>query len=87
MCAYDRWTSGNGMMGVSAPCRTALDKEPFMNRALSLVLVIILVLLLIGMLPAWPYSAGWGYFPSGGIGLLVLILVLVVIFGPRAPVV
>jgi Protein of unknown function (DUF3309) len=58
-----------------------------MNRALSLVLVIILVLLLIGMLPAWPFSAGWGYYPSGGIGLLLIILILVIIFGPRSPVV
>ena len=56
-----------------------------MNRALSLVLLVILVLVLIGMLPAWPYSTGWGYYPSGGIGLLLLILVLVIIFGPRSP--
>lgn len=44
------------------------------------LLVILLVLLLIGALPAWPYSTGWGYFPSGGIGLVLLILILVVIF-------
>ncbi len=52
-----------------------------MNRTAQLVLVIILVLLLIGMLPAWPYSSGWGYYPSGGVGLLVLILVVLLVLG------
>ena len=41
------------------------------------LLIILLVLLLIGALPAWPYSAGWGYYPSGGLGLIVLIIVVV----------
>ena len=45
------------------------------------ILLIILVLILIGALPTWPYSGGWGYYPSGGIGLLVLIIVLLLIFG------
>ena len=40
-----------------------------MNSTTRIVLVVILVLLVIGMLPAWPYSAGWGYYPSGGLGL------------------
>jgi len=41
------------------------------------VLVVILILLLLGALPAWPYSTGWGYYPAGGIGgLLILIIVL-----------
>jgi hypothetical protein len=47
--------------------------------SLGTILLIILVLLLLGALPAWPYSTGWGYYPSGGLGLvLVVILVLVV---------
>ena len=55
-----------------------------MNRLLNIILVIFLVLLLIGLLPAWPYSASWGYFPSGGIGLLVVILLVLLIMGePR----
>jgi len=42
------------------------------------ILLIILILLLVGALPTWPYSSGWGYYPSGGLGvLLVVILVLV----------
>ncbi|UIF91442.1 DUF3309 family protein [Cupriavidus sp. UYPR2.512] len=45
------------------------------------ILLIILVLLLVGALPAWPYSSGWGYWPSGGLGLIVLIVVLLVVLG------
>ena len=45
------------------------------------ILLIILIILLIGALPTWPYSGGWGYYPSGGFGLLVLIIVLLLIFG------
>jgi Protein of unknown function (DUF3309) len=48
---------------------------------LRLLLIIILILLLIGTLPAWPYSQGWGYFPSGGLGLLLLILIILVVMG------
>ena len=45
------------------------------------ILLIILILLLIGALPAWPYSSGWGYYPSGGVGLIVLILLILVLMG------
>ncbi len=45
------------------------------------ILLIVLVLLLIGALPAWPYSAGWGYFPSGGLGLILLILIILAVMG------
>jgi Protein of unknown function (DUF3309) len=40
------------------------------------ILVIILLLLLLGALPTWPYSAGWGYYPSGGLGLVLLIVLI-----------
>jgi hypothetical protein len=40
------------------------------------ILLIILVLLLIGAFPTWPYSSGWGYYPSGGIGLILLIVLI-----------
>jgi hypothetical protein len=43
------------------------------------LLVIILILLLIGALPLWPYSSGWGYYPSGGLGLLVVILIILLV--------
>lgn len=45
------------------------------------ILLIILVLLLVGALPAWPYSGGWGYYPSGGLGLVVVILLILVLMG------
>lgn len=43
------------------------------------ILLIILVVLILGALPTWPYSAGWGYYPSGGLGLLLLILLILVV--------
>jgi len=46
---------------------------------MRLLLLILLIILVIGALPTWPYSAGWGYYPSGGIGLLVVILIIVLL--------
>ena len=46
---------------------------------LRTILIIILVLALLGSLPAWPYSTGWGYYPSGGLGLVLLIVVVVIL--------
>ena len=46
---------------------------------MNTILLILLVLLLIGALPTWPYSSGWGYYPSGGLGLILLIVLLVVL--------
>ena len=48
---------------------------------MSTILIIILVLLLVGALPTWPYSSGWGYYPSGGFGLIVLILIILALTG------
>ena len=48
---------------------------------LGTILLIFLVLLLIGAIPAWPHSKSWGYYPSGGIGLVVLILLLLILTG------
>jgi len=45
------------------------------------ILLIILILLLIGALPSWPYSRGWGYYPSGGVGIIVLIIVVLLLAG------
>jgi len=49
--------------------------------AMGTVLLIILVLLLLGALPSWPYSAGWGYYPSGGLGLVLLIVIILLVMG------
>jgi uncharacterized protein DUF3309 len=48
---------------------------------MSTILIVILVLLLIGALPTWPYSAGWGYYPGGGLGLILLIVVILALAG------
>ncbi|MGA7400729.1 MAG: DUF3309 family protein [Candidatus Sulfotelmatobacter sp.] len=48
---------------------------------MSTILVVVLVLLLIGALPAWPYSRGWGYYPSGGLGLVVVVLLVLLLAG------
>jgi hypothetical protein len=45
------------------------------------ILLIILIVLLIGALPTWPYSGGWGYYPSGGVGLIVVILIVLLLVG------
>jgi uncharacterized protein DUF3309 len=45
------------------------------------ILIIILILLLLGALPTWPYSSGWGYYPSGGLGLILLIIIVLVLTG------
>ncbi|HJZ50549.1 MAG TPA: DUF3309 domain-containing protein [Candidatus Acidoferrales bacterium] len=51
---------------------------------LRTLLLIILVLALIGSLPTWPYSAGWGYYPTGGLGAILLIVVVLMLLDRRA---
>jgi hypothetical protein len=48
---------------------------------MSTILIVLLILLLVGALPTWPHSANWGYFPSGGLGLVLLILIILVLTG------
>jgi hypothetical protein len=45
------------------------------------LLIIILIVLLLGALPTWPYSTGWGYYPSGGLGLLLVVVVVLLLLG------
>jgi hypothetical protein len=45
------------------------------------ILLLILIILLIGALPSWPYSSGWGYYPSGGLGLILLIVLILWLMG------
>lgn len=49
--------------------------------SIGAILLIVLVLMLIGAVPAWPHSRGWGYAPSGGLGLIVLILLILLLMG------
>lgn len=48
---------------------------------MTTILLIVLILLLLGVLPAWPHSAGWGYWPSGSLGLILLIVVILFLSG------
>lgn len=48
---------------------------------MSTILLVILILLLLGALPTWPYSSRWGYYPSGGLGLVLLIVVILLVMG------
>ena len=48
---------------------------------LRTILLVILILLLLGSFPLWPYSAGWGYGPSGGLGVVLLILIVLIVMG------
>jgi hypothetical protein len=48
---------------------------------LGTILLVILILALLGSIPAWPYSTGWGYYPSGGVGLILLIVVVLLVMG------
>jgi len=52
-----------------------------MEGFMSTILLILLVLLLVGALPAWPYSRSWGYYPSGGLGLVVVVLLVLLLAG------
>jgi hypothetical protein len=64
------------LFGSSTRCRF-LEKENVMLT----ILIVIAVLLALGALPAWPHSRNWGYYPSGGLGLVLLILVVLVLSG------
>jgi len=46
-----------------------------------LLLIVLLVVLLLGTAPTWPYSRGWGYYPSGGLGLVLLIVIILMLLG------
>jgi hypothetical protein len=63
--------------------RDVVDISSSSNQAIHMptLLLIILIVLLLGALPTWPYSAGWGYYPSGGLGLVVLIVLVLLLLG------
>ena len=48
---------------------------------LGTILLVVLILLLVGALPTWGYSGGWGYFPSGGLGLLLIVVIILLVLG------
>lgn len=66
------------MVSPSIPTLTAELEHPM---SLGTILLIVLILMLIGAIPSWPHSRSWGYGPSGGIGLIVIILVVLLLMG------
>ena len=48
---------------------------------MGLILTIVLIIVLLGALPTWPYSAGWGYYPSGGLGTILIVLLVLALIG------
>ncbi|MGA2152209.1 MAG: DUF3309 family protein [Geobacteraceae bacterium] len=48
---------------------------------LGTILIVLLILMLLGALPTWPHSRNWGYYPSGGLGLIILILIILILLG------
>jgi hypothetical protein len=71
----------SGLLGRGASPGVPAGKVIVMNSTVRIVLIVILVLLLIGMLPTWGYSSGWGYYPAGGLGLILLIVVVLLLAG------
>jgi hypothetical protein len=59
----------------------AFFMELGMNSMLRTVILVLVILLLLGTLPAWPYSSGWGYYPSGGLGVVLVILIVLLVAG------
>jgi len=55
-----------------------------MDKNARLILLVVVIILLIGVLPVWPYSSGWGVWPSSGLGLVLLIVILMIVLN-RAP--
>lgn len=49
--------------------------------SIGTILIILLILILIGALPTWPYSSGWGYYPTGGLGVILLIVIILLLTG------
>jgi hypothetical protein len=79
MRSFNKGTAKQNVAERYTRCRE--DINPTRTDMVRTVLVVILILLLLGALPAWPYSAGWGYYPAGGIGGLLLLILILALLG------
>ena len=57
------------------------DKLKRRNNMLAAILIIVVIVMLIGTVPRWPHSKGWGYYPSGGLGIVLVILIILLLMG------
>jgi hypothetical protein len=76
-----RGTEGTVLANARASARNASRGKKEHSMTLGTLLLILLVLMLLGAVPAWPYSRGWGYAPSGIVGVLVVILLIALLTG------
>jgi len=70
-----------GWRGVAPAGGKARQIERSNSMSIGTILLIVLILFLVGALPTWPHSRNWGYYPSGGLGLVVLILLILLLMG------
>jgi|BogFormECP03_OM2_1039629.scaffolds.fasta_scaffold06500_2 hypothetical protein len=80
-CARLRSSQRKEFHGAASEHGAGRAIAPQVRKHMRTILLIILVILILGALPTWPYSAGWGYYPSGGLGLLLLILLILAVMG------
>jgi drug/metabolite transporter (DMT)-like permease len=76
MLVASRWNRG---WSSALTNRTVIERDAHMS--VGTILLIILILLLIGAFPTWPHSTNWGYYPSGGVGILLLIVIILLVTG------
>jgi hypothetical protein len=63
--------------------KVQVDLPPLKEKTMSLgtILIIILILFLVGVFPTWPHSTNWGYYPSGGLGVILLLVIVLILLG------
>jgi hypothetical protein len=71
-----RYICGTILANLTAQVRLQNERR---NSIMGLILLVLLIVLLLGAVPAWPYSRNWGYGPSGGLGLIVLIVIILLV--------
>ena len=79
LIARDKWFSAEAAGEQEGPVESQFDQREV--SVLTLILVIVLVILVIGAIPAWPYSSGWGYSPMGLLGLILVIVLILWLLG------
>lgn len=67
--------------GMETTSRREVSQREVRIMSTGTIILIVLVLLLIGVIPAWPHSRGWGFLPSGGLGLVIIILIILLLMG------
>ena len=76
-----RLTDGSGNLRLSPNVHSTQQEPCSVLEMLGTILLIVLILLLLGALPTWPYSGGWVYYPSGGVGLLLIVVIVLLVAG------